>query len=144
MNKYIIKKVSIKKAHVNYQTSAGYEFTPKNKQYAEIKKITVLDSDLKEQIFCQKLAKEYKKIVSYIYNLLNANNDDGTSTLVAYTELKRLKQLLAYKYEQKVNQKVLEKYEKKLSILEIEVKKLAVQLYQNRTPEINESKGARR
>lgn len=144
MSKYIIKKVSIKKAKINYPQIKGYEFTPKSEKYSQIKKVTVLDEDLTAQIMEQKIAKEYKKIVTFIYDLLKEDDSEGTNCLKAYTELQRLKQLLIYKYNEKVKRQLLEKYLKKLSILEMEIQKLAISFYQNHELTETENKGVRR
>ncbi len=144
MSNYIIKKVSIKKAKVNYQEPTGYEFAPKNAKYANVKRVVVADKKLQDDIYKQKIEKEYQKIVAYIYGILNeGGDDDASNTLLAYSEIQRLKQIFVYKYNQKIEKAMLEKYFKKLSILEMEINKLVINLYQNR--EIStERKGASR
>ena len=140
MSNYIIKKVTIKRTKVNYQENDAYTFHPKGNGYKDIK-VSVIDNALKEGIFRQKIENDYKKIVAKIYDILNStSDDDSANTLVAYTELDRLKQLFMYKYEEKVNRKLLEQYLKKMSILEIELEKMMVNLYRNRQMNIEEER----
>lgn len=124
MSNYIIKKVSIKKAKVNYPNIEGYIIHPK--KYDNITKIAIYDEDITNQILLKKLNKDYKKIVTYIYNILN--EDTGGNALQAYTELDRLKHILLYKYQEKIDRKILENYFKKLSILEMEINKLMLNM----------------
>lgn len=142
MSKYIIKKVTIKKGKVKYDAEKGYVFAPKSKTYENIKKVEVVDNELKTQIMHKKLASEYKKIVAYIYQILNEDEGDAINTLTAYSELDRLKHLLMLKYQEKVDKKLLEKYMLKLEILEMEINKLMYNLYQNR--EVSTERGTSR
>ena len=128
MSNYIIKKVTIRKAKVNYQEADGYEFAPKGKKYDDVAKVTVLEKSLKEQILKKKIENDYRKIVMHISTILNEDPDDSGSVLTAYTELDRLKQILIYKYKEKLNKKILEMYLKKLSILEMEINKLMINI----------------
>lgn len=131
MSNYIIKKVTIKKAKVNYQEKEGYNFLPKSKKYENVAKVTVLDNNLIKQIIHKKVDNDYKKIVSQIYTLLNSSDeaDDTANVLAAYTELDRLKQIFLYKYHQKVEKKLLEMYLKKLNILEMEINKIMINMF---------------
>ena len=131
MSNYIIKKVTIKKAKVNYQEKEGYNFLPKSKKYENVAKVTVLDNNLTKQIIHKKVDNDYKKIVSQIYNILNSSDedDDTANVLAAFTELDRLKQIFLYKYHQKVEKKLLEIYLKKLNILEMEINKLMINMF---------------
>lgn len=126
MSNYVIKKVTVKKAKVNYDVQDGYDFLPKSKKYENVAKVTVIDANLQKQIMHKKMANDYKKIVTQIYNLLNDDSDDTGNLLTAFTELDRLKQIFMYKYHQKVERKLLEMYLKKLSILEMEINKLMI------------------
>lgn len=138
---YIIKKVTIKKAKVNYEEKAGYEFAPKSKNYENVTKVTVFDNDLKTSILKKKIDNDYKKIVMQIYAILNdTSDDDSANVLTAFTELDRLKHIFISKYEEKMNKKILETYLKKISILEMEMNKLLL----NALNFENQSKGARR
>ena len=85
---------------------------------------------------------EYKKIVAYIYQILNEDEGDAINTLTAYSELDRLKHLLMLKYQEKGDKKLLEKYMLKLEILEMEINKLMYNLYQNR--EVSTERGTSR
>lgn len=148
MASYIIKKEKITKAKVSYEKgNDSYTFAPKGSKYSNIK-VTVVDKTLKDKILQKKLASDYKKIVAQIYNILaNASDeDDSSNVLVAYTELQRLKQIFIFRHEQKVSQKLLEHYLKKISILEMEINKLLVNLYQKniKNEEYEERKGVRR
>lgn len=144
MSNYIIKKVSIKKAKVNYQAKDGFEFKPKSKDYALVNKVVIIDEDLKKEVLKKKINQDYKKIVTQIYNILNSEEDNGANSLVAYTELQRLKHIFAFKYQKKIDAKILDNYLKKLSILEMEINKLMVNIYQNeQNYENKESRGSR-
>lgn len=144
MSNYIIKKVSVKKAKVNYPNPKGYEFAPKNERYAQVEKIVVVDESLKGQILNKKIANEYRKIVAYIYSILNENGENSANSLMAYTELERLKKILLYKYEKLIDKKILEMYLKKLDILAMEIHKLMISLYQKEEIMENKNKGVRR
>ncbi len=129
MSNYIIKKVSVKKALLNYEIGEGYEFHPKGEKYTDIKKVAIYDGKITEEILLKKITRDYEKIVAYIYSLLNGE-EGSNNALLAYTEIDRLKHILLYKYQNKLKQKQIDIYLKKLSILESEINKLMVNLFQ--------------
>lgn len=125
MTNYILKNNKETQEVLLYQEKTTYSFTPK-KGYQEIKKITVLDSEMLNRLWERKLEKEYEKLLKLIYSLVA--NDDTTSgdVLIAYTEIDRIKKYLLSLDEKIVEKKLLEKYLKKLYILELELKKVHV------------------
>ncbi len=129
MSKYIVKKSPLKKTNVKCKLGEGYSFSPKVSKYPHLSKVTVYDQNLQKGILNQKIERDYKKIVMRIYELLSEGSDGSSNVLVTYTELDRLRKIFLQKYENKVKKEILAKYLKKLQILELEVKKLMLNLY---------------
>lgn len=137
MSSYILKNESKKQNVLLYQEVDGYSFTPK-KSYKAIKRITILDSDIKKAIWNAKISKEYNRLVKLIYALISSEDATSGDVLVVYTEIDRIRNYLKSLEEKRISKELIERYQKKLYVLELELKKVHVM---ELTEEINEEKG---
>lgn len=125
MNNYILKNIKNEQNILIYQEKANYKFSPK-KDYKGKIEVTVLDKDMLNTLWNNKLAKYYDKALKLIYILIQ--NDDTTSSdvLEAYTEINRIKEYLLSLQDKGLKKEILDKYLKKLYVLELELKKVHV------------------
>lgn len=140
MNQYIIEKTIEEKSVVSYKEKDGVSFSPKKTtKMHHVKRITVIDAELIEKMIMKKIDKEYKRILSIIYSIMNSDDSNSGDILVAYTEIQRLENIILAKYKKALKKEVIEKYLKKLKILEIELQKVQITMQQRVvTPVIEE------
>lgn len=137
MSSYILKNEAKKQNVLLYQEVDGYSFTPK-KGYKAVKRITILDPDIKKAIWNAKIGKEYNRLVKLIYALISSEDATSGDVLVVYTEIDRIRKYIRSLEEKQVSKELIERYQKKLYVLELELKKVHVM---ELTEEINEEKG---
>ena len=118
MNSYILKNSNKKEEMLLYQERASYSFVPK-KSLKYVSKITVLDTDLLDGIWEEKLKKKYNVFLSIIHKLLEI--EDEGSALVAYTEIERIKEYLRSLDKNSVSKKLLDEYMEKIYVVEMKV-----------------------
>lgn len=121
MTSYILKNIDESKDILMYQEKECYNFTPSAK-YKWVKKITVLDSDLVNAIWENKLEKEYSKALKNIYALLANTSDDEGASLDIFEEIEKIKQYFMSFSSKKVDKKIVNKYLKKILTLENNLK----------------------
>ncbi len=121
MTSYILKNIDESKDILMYQEKESYNFTPSAK-YKWVKKITVLDSDLVDAIWENKLEKEYSKALKNIYALLANTSDDEGASLDIFEEIEKIKQYFMSFSSKKVDKKIVNKYLKKILTLENNLK----------------------
>lgn len=116
MTSYILKNTKKEKDILLFEEKESYSFTPK-KKYTSIKRVTILDQELLNKIWENKIKKEYDNLLKLIY-LLKEDETGSENILVTYTEIDRIKNYLLYLSKKGLKKEILEKYLKKLYILE--------------------------
>lgn len=142
MDGYIIEKSVTKRKIISYEEKEGYSFSPKGEGYKNVKKITITDGALNEKILLKKIEKEYQRILKILYSIASSEDSTTTDVLMAFSEIKRLEDIIIYKYKKLLKREIIEKYLKKLKILEIELNKLSYNYEIQNTYE--EEKGMKR
>lgn len=140
MTSYILKKNEEAKDVLLYQETSSYSFTPK-KNFKWVKKVTVLDEDMLNAIWGNKLNKEYERLLKIVYVLISSDDTTSGDVLVAYTEINRIKEYLENLMKKRLDKKIYEKYKQKLFLLELELKKVHVMELED---EIEEERGMSR
>ena len=142
MEEYIIEKSVTKRKIVSYEEKEGYSFSPKGEGYKNVKKITIADDALNEKILLKKIEKEYQRLLKILYNIAASEDSTSGDVLIAFSEIKRLEDILLYRYKKLLKREIVEKYLKKLKILEVELNKLSYNFQIQNTYE--EEKGMKR
>lgn len=137
MTSYILKNNKKSKDILLFEEKESYSFTPK-KTYKWVKKITILDTEMLNEVWENKINKEYDKLLKLIYSLISEEDTTSGDVLIAYTEIDRIKKYLMSLREKGLKKEIIEKYLKKLYILELELKKVHVM---ELTEEIEMGKG---
>ncbi len=137
MTSYILKNTKKEKDILLFEEKESYSFSPKN-NYNWVKKVTILDKDLLNKVWENKISREYEKLLRLIYALVASDDTTSGDVLEAYTELERIKDYLLSLAKKGLTKGIIEKYLKKLLILEHELKKVHVM---ELTEEIQMGKG---
>lgn len=119
MNSYILKNNKEKQEVLLYQEKTSYAFEPK-KSYKYVKKITVLDQEMLSSIWEKKIKDKYNALIKRIYELLKADDEEGAS-LIAYTEIERIKEYLLSLITKGLKEELLNEYMQKLYALEMKI-----------------------
>lgn len=119
MNSYILKNNKEKQEVLLYQEKTSYAFEPK-KSYKYVKKITVLDQEMLSSIWEKKIKDKYNALIKRIYELLKADDEEGAS-LIAYTEIERIKEYLLSLKTKGLKEELLNGYMQKLYALEMKI-----------------------
>lgn len=137
MTSYILKDTNEEKEVLLYQEQVSHSFTSKNDS-KWVKKITVLDKEMIDSIWESKILKDYNRLIKIIYALIASDDTTSGDVLVAYTEIKRIKEYLLSLEAKGLDHKLVEKYLKKFYVLELELKKVHVMELEE---EIEEERG---
>lgn len=119
MNSYILKNNKEKQEVLLFQEKTSYVFEPK-KSYKYVKKITVLDQEMLSSIWEKKIKDKYNALIKRIYELLKADDEEGAS-LIAYTEIERIKEYLLSLKNKGLKEKLLNEYMQKIYALEMKI-----------------------
>lgn len=137
MSSFILKNNDQDKEILLYQEKKSYTFIPK-KKYKMVKKITVLDEDMLSSIWQIKIEQEYKRLLKIVLSLFSSNDTTSGDVLIAYTEVKRIKEYIASLEKKGLKEEIMNEYLNKLNMLELEIKKIHVMELEE---EINEERG---
>lgn len=122
MKNYIIKKSMAKTDLIKYEVNSGYSFVSNKKSIlGEIKSITLYDKDFTENTILKKMQKEYRRLISIIYSIIQNDDSESGDVLIGFTELDRIENLFISKYKKYVDTETLKKYIKKINLLKKEL-----------------------
>ena len=122
MQNYIIKKSTDKKDLIKFEVNDGYSFNSKKSSViGDVKTITLYDKDFKENTALKKINKEYRRLVSIIYSIIENDDSESGDVLIGFTELDRIENLFVSKYKKYVDTETLKKYLKKINLLKKEL-----------------------
>lgn len=122
MKNYIIKKSTDKKDLIKFEVNDGYSFNSKKSSViGDVKTITLYDKDFKENTALKKINKEYRRLVSIIYSIIENDDSESGDVLIGFTELDRIENLFVSKYKKYVDTETLKKYLKKINLLKKEL-----------------------
>ena len=122
MKNYIIKKSLEKTDLIKYEVTSGYSFISNKKSIlGEIKSITLYDKEFTENTVLKKINKEYRRLVSIIYSIIQNDDSESGDVLIGFTELDRIENLFISKYKKYIDVDTLKKYLKKISLLRKEL-----------------------
>ena len=124
MTSYILKNKNLDKDILLFEEKEEYTFKPK-KNFKNIKSVTILDTEMLNKIWENKLNKEYQKLVKLTYLLLK-DEDESSDALAVYTEINRIKEYLLSLKEKGLSKNIIDNYLKKILIIEHELNKLEV------------------
>lgn len=125
MSNYVLKNGKNKGEVLLYQEKVNYILTPK-KDFKGVKKVTILDVDMINNMYEKKIERDYQKLIKVIYALVSSEDTTSGDVLACYKEIKRINNYLLSLKEKGLKKELLEKYLKKLYILELELKKVHV------------------
>lgn len=112
------KKVLSYKKIIEMPLMEGFEFTPKNKN---INKITIIDSELINNILSIKFNEKFKKLTKLIMLLLNDDDSSESDLIIALDEAERLKSVLQNKYHKYLIKEKYSIFIKRLNMIESEI-----------------------
>ena len=122
MKNYIIKKSMNKSDLIKYEVNSGYSFVSNKKSIlGEIKSITLYDKEFTGNTILKKINKEYRRLVSIIYSIIQNDDSESGDVLIGFTELDRIENLFISKYKKYIDVDTLKKYLKKINILRKEL-----------------------
>lgn len=145
MASYLIKRNDEEKTITVYKCDKkGYDFKP-NFSYEDIniKKITLYNPNMINNILVKKIDKSFRKITAIIIDILRNDDEDTTADgVIALSELERLRRIILNKYQNYLEKSKEEEYLKKLRLLENELRsKLTMTRQINNSFEIYEKVG---
>ena len=135
MNSYILKNDNKTKDIVLFEEKKSYTFTPKS--ITKVKKITILDKDMLNGILESKIIKKYNRLLKIVYSILESDDSNEGDILIAFTEISRIKQYLISLINS-LDKDILKKYLDKISMLEEELKRYQVIMFNNNLEYIDE------
>jgi len=115
MSNYILKNNDKEKEVILYKEKIKYSFTPK-KSFKYVKKVTVLEASAVEAMYKKKIEKEYRKLLILLKELFS--DDDSANTLIAFTEIKRIKDHLVSLRPKIKDKKYIDKYLENINDIE--------------------------
>lgn len=128
---YLIKK-DTKTNNIYYMeyNLDGYKFKPKKEVTLKVKEITVINTDMVDKILTIKFNAMFKKITSFVMQILYDDNSDESSTAFALSEIDRLKSILINNYQKFLTSQKKQTFIAKLNFLEQQLRMKIIMNYQ--------------
>lgn len=125
MKTYLLKKIecSYPKVIIDNDDS-GYVFSPRLRN-VPIKKVSVYDKELIENILTNKFNRNFHKILNFFLRGFNNVEDDASTegAAIVLDEIAKLKNLIAQKYQQFLTEEKEQEFYQQIRRLEIEVQR---------------------
>ncbi len=129
MKSYLLKKIDSSYPEVSFEESKCYVFSPRLKNIP-IKKVSVYDPELIENILTNKFNRSFRRILNYSIKNFSDDETDNSSegAVIILDEIARLKSIVAHKYQQFLSEEKEANFYKQLNILEVEVQRELMEL----------------
>lgn len=126
MEKYILKQKKKKKKIVNWNISStsGYQFKPniRNPKLIKINCLTIDDKNITTPILCKKMESSFRKLASFVLQIMNDEEASSGDVLIALTEVTKQKSIILTQYKEYLKKKEYDHFLKRLKVLEMELK----------------------
>lgn len=148
---YLIVKEKNKKEikYFEYDKLDGFSMTSKRqnlklKDAINVNKMVIVNPSMIEKIINKKINVQMKKLIHFIINVYDNDEDPGSTLMIALNEIEKFKREMMNKYISFMNKKQIELLDEKIKMLEKEVTKKSYILNENYTENIDyESKKSR-
>lgn len=97
-----------------------------------IQNIRIIDADIAHGIVIDKVMKRYKKLITYLTEVLTSDDDSGDALCEALNQIERFRLEIKNKYRNYLKQKELEKMSRQLMRLKKETENQLLEIQENR------------
>ena len=133
MKSYLLKKIDSSYPKVMLEDDyLGYVFSPRLKN-VPVKKVSVYDKELIENILTNKFNRNFRKILNYFLKIINLDEteDSAEATALVLDEIAKMKSMIAQKYQQFLSNEKEQEFFNQIHQLEIEVQREIMEINMN-------------